>query len=651
MQGWATTACICDSQESQSIVPAAISTIDVAIPLSLAHIVFRPPARFGSLPPNPIQKKGFPLKISRLRVGNEDFLVSSMIERCPKSMMLRELVKNAIEAAINARAGGHRIEIAPRVIAGGRKLAIWNTGPGMDADELFRMCDIASSIGKENALDQNFGMGAKVASLPSNPHGIRYRSCKAGRVHQVIMGKRDEAYGRLHQVTEAGTLGEVMEVTEQAVADGRSLDMDWTEVVLLGTRDEHDTVADPFAGNPSMAPGWIAAELYSRFYALPPGISLLLSEECNSTGAPRAFVPIGARVGEFANYEAVPTDRGITLHYFYDAPDQERTGRLMSDRGALQPAQSSAALIYRGEIYDFRPGWAWLHEAPVYGIPFGARNFSVYIQLPDDFPLLPDGYRQFLRHTHNLQHHVQAREFAAMALRFRPAWLIELLRNFAPDARHTDHLKGEMAGLFRTLKVRRRWWPPGDGTPPPPGEGIEYEVAPQIVPLRDENDIRERGMEHKAARFYGETHQLFVNTTYSGFTAFRDLLEQEYAAFDDLEKMRLASMTITEQMLIRQVCRKLVFGLSKREVWHGWEVDQATSMYSLTLAADDNADLFATARDEMNRQLGIDKPPAPRPDPRIEDARLRFASAMEELLSLRSPQPGNQPLELLMRFG
>ena len=80
---------------------------------------------------------------------------------------------------------------------------------------------------------------------------------------------------------------------------------------------------------------------------------------------------------------------------------------------------------------------------------------------------------------------------------------------------------------------------------------------------------------------------------------------------------------------------------------NGWEVDQATSMYSLTLAVDDNAALFAEAREEMRRQLGV----VDLPDPRVEDARLRFATAMEELLSLRSPQRTNRPVELLMRFG
>jgi hypothetical protein len=113
--------------------------------------------------------------------------------------------KKRVGAAVNATAGGQRVEMAPLTVDSGRKLAIWNTGPGMDADELYRMCDIASSIGKENALDQNFGMGAKVASLPSNRHGIRYRSCKAGRVHQVLMGKRNDVYGRLRQMGQMAT--------------------------------------------------------------------------------------------------------------------------------------------------------------------------------------------------------------------------------------------------------------------------------------------------------------------------------------------------------------------------------------------------------------------------------------------------------------
>ena len=64
--------------------------------------------------------------ITRLRVGNEDFLVAAMIERCPKSMMIRELLQNALEAAQSAPNGERRVEFSALTVDGARKLALWN---------------------------------------------------------------------------------------------------------------------------------------------------------------------------------------------------------------------------------------------------------------------------------------------------------------------------------------------------------------------------------------------------------------------------------------------------------------------------------------------------------------------------------------------
>lgn len=584
------------------------------------------------------------MQIQRLRVSNEDFLVSSIIERCPKSMMMRELVKNAFEAAVLAPEGRRRVEIAPVIVEGVRKLSIWNTGPGMDAAELRAMCDIASSIGKANALDQNFGMGAKVASLPSNTHGIRYRSCKNGRVNQVVMGKRDGLYGRLLQDGSDGQRLEVIDVTQAARADGQVTDSDWTEVVLFGKRIDHDTVVAPYDNDPKMPPAWIAEELYRRFAALPADVEFTLRDGCNTRGGDQRFAPMLSRLGAYAKYEAVAAERGVRIHYLYDAPNPATPGGLRSAVNALQPARSSAALLYRDEIYDFLPPAAWTQLAPVFGIPFGAKYISIFVELPADFPLMPDAYRQFLRHNHNLQHNIQVREFSQMALRHRPAWLLDLLQSFAPDAKHIDSVHGVMAAMFRSLGVRRRWWPPGgDGKPRPPGNGeIEYEVAPQIVPLRDEADIRERGMEKKAARFYPETHQVFVNTGYSAFVDFAGLLEAEYAAHEDQERVRRTALKISERVLTYRVCRKLVYGLAKRGDWHGGEVDQATSMFSLTLAADDHTDHLAEAREEMRQQLGE----SDSIDPRLVKAREKLVIAMEDLLAV-SPRRGPSTVRTL----
>src|SRR5690606_13981057 len=113
-----------------------------------------------------------------------------------------------------------------------RKLAIWNTGPGMSSVELDHICDLAASFGKDMALEGNFGMGAKVASLPSNPLGMRYRSCRDGVVSQVILGKRDGKYGKVWVPVE-DLFEEVVDVTDQVRLEGEyALDEDWTEVVL-----------------------------------------------------------------------------------------------------------------------------------------------------------------------------------------------------------------------------------------------------------------------------------------------------------------------------------------------------------------------------------------------------------------------------------
>jgi hypothetical protein len=78
---------------------------------------------------------------SHLRIAkeNEDFVVASMIERCPKTMMIRELVMNALEAASKAPIDRRRVEIRPFDFEGTPKLAIWNTGPGMSDSQLLRL--------------------------------------------------------------------------------------------------------------------------------------------------------------------------------------------------------------------------------------------------------------------------------------------------------------------------------------------------------------------------------------------------------------------------------------------------------------------------------------------------------------------------------
>ncbi len=314
-------------------------------------------------------------EVSALQVADEEFLVASLIERCPKTMMIRELMMNALEAARLAPEGQRLVEISAVPIDEVEKLCVWNTGPGMDARELLHICNIASSIGKEKSLTGNFGMGAKVASLPSNQRGMRYRSCKNGRVHEVILCKRDGVYGRLRRHHEdTGEYVEVVDMTDIAAAEGRTLEQDWTEVVLLGNGPCQDTVWDPYNSDPKQDTQWLATFLYHRFYRLPDGVKVTLLKGTHKLDGNRPFLAIPARANVFEKQETVLAAGGIKIHYIFDAPYDKATGagHNRSISGAIASAVSTCAIVYKDEMYDVRKGRNWTFDAPIFElVPVG----------------------------------------------------------------------------------------------------------------------------------------------------------------------------------------------------------------------------------------------------------------------------------------
>ncbi len=587
-------------------------------------------------------------KVSALQVADEDFLVASLIERCPKAMMIRELMMNALEAARLAPENRRLVEISATQFDGVSKLTIWNTGPGMDGLELLKICNIASSIGKEKSLTGNFGMGAKVASLPSNMRGMRYRSNKNGCVHEVILCKVEGVYGRLRRHhPESGEYLEVVDVTDLVAQEGRALHEDWTEVVLLGNAADQDTVRDPFNGDPEQDAQWLATYLYHRFYRLPDGVKVTLLKGTNKLDGNRQFEPIPARVRYFERNETVSVRGGIKIHYLYDAPYDKATGsgHNRSISGAVASAVSTCAVVYRDEMYDVRKGRGWTFDAPIFGIPFGARHISVHVELPANFPVVPDGYRQFLRHAGGEQPHVQATDFAELVRESRPQWLIELIRTFAPDSTSNDDIRNELQSLLNHLRVRRtspKVVPQGStnvatGTGPGvdidrgTGNGIggdgprpkptdlsvlptgakraamfkNLERAPEIFLLREDDEIEDKEIKGRSARFYMEAGHLFVNMRYPAIAEMCSQLEAEYADAPDVEIMRTLALQHAERTMILRVGRTVVYALAKQlnKEWDQKALERASSPESLSMAADDFGESMQNIRRAMGKAL------------------------------------------------
>lgn len=576
----------------------------------------------------------------KLGVHDGDFLVASMIERCPKIMMLRELLMNAVEAASRAEPGARRIEVSGVQIEGARKLCIWNSGPGMDAEELFRMCDIASSIGKAKGLDRNFGMGAKVASLPSNQLGVRYRSCRAGRVHQVLIGKRDGVYGRIAQAdAQTGLEAVVVDVTASAIADGRSTEADWTEVVLFGNRSEQDTVADPYDRDPKMLRNWLPTAIYSKFFRLDDSIELVLGADLTPMGKTRRIFPLASRISRrFAKHDTVVLPEGITIHYLYDPKHPSLEQRNASFEDGLVPDASIGGIIHSDELYELRRGNYWTLDAPSFGISFGARHISCLVELSSTFPARPDGYRQFLRYAVGSQDHIRLADFAELIRANRPQWLRALIDEMSPDADLSRDIAEQLRQLMaavgvkrKRLKARRLPVPPAstasasshindqprdaskanpkpdpasDQTPPPdqPAEMVEdTELAPELLLVREPEEIADRNLTHRAARYYPESHQLFINLGYNSVQRLAASLRAAAPAVATGLAVDAVATSIAEQDLILRVGRALVMGLAKRDLNQGWnEADKrmAVGSEALTIAADD---IFANRPELMRR--------------------------------------------------
>lgn len=591
-------------------------------------------------------------QVTPIKIADIDFTVSRQIEQCPKTMMLRELAMNAIEAAAKAPAGRRIVEIKGKAISecgDTRKLTIWNTGPGMSSTELDHICDLAASLGKDMALEGNFGMGAKVASLPSNTLGMRYRSCRNGVVSQVVLGKREGIYGKVWIPIE-DSFEEVVDVTEQVAQELEyRLDEDWTEVVLYGNRPDQDTVADPYDGDPKQDRQWITTYLYHRFYSLPEGVELNLHEGTHPRDGRRQFKPIPERADAFGRVEAVDVGDGIRIHYLYD-PAYQDGGHNKSISGSLTSSVSTTAIVFRDEMYDVRKGRKWAADAPAFGIPFGARHISVHVELPDNFPVRHEPYRRFVQLTGGDQRQVVVEDFAELVFRNRPEWLIEIINSLAPkSSASTDDLRKELQDLLNQLRVKTkspREAPEGlylvddggargarpdhkdgsggdsDRTLISPNDLIfnpggakradiskNLEQAPEIIPLRDPEQVEEKGITGKAARYVRETNQLFVNLTYSAVGAAQEDLSLRYATYEEPEIVRELARQWAERLVMGRVGYAVVYAQAKQLIreWTSDDVKKALEPESLSLAADGWRDAVSTAYRSISRRLGAAK--------------------------------------------
>ncbi|MBZ9860008.1 hypothetical protein [Mesorhizobium sp. CA12] len=600
------------------------------------------------------------MKAEPLNINDKRFLINRLIEQAPVNTLIREFFKNADESAALAPEGSRLIEIYPVEIDGVRKLAFWNTGPGMDGTELKRATDLSSSIGKVMALDGNFGIGAKVSGLTMSKTGIRYRSCKNGSVSEVTIGydEHEETYVRFPALLPDGSSDTVYDVTDAVLAEGKPTDLDWTEVVLFGESDDHDTVAEPLGKGKFVDRSFVPSAIFRRFAAFSDGVEVRIDVAMtkgggkDETGRYRQLRPLADVLDRLPQTQRVhDQNTGLAIHYIHD-PKHPLSSHTLSARA--NPATSSTtfcAVVHKGERYDFKNSKAWSAAAPKFGIPFGSKVLTIEIEIPNSMAL-PNQYRDGLLWP-NDRSPLTADDFADYVRALMPEWVKEVIRAESPESdENLDDLQTDLQKLLDEFRVPTLAFSPsknpnavkmenysegndtsqrldadldlpGDGelggeqriqphsarakadkvrkapSGSKPSRALQaLERVPDIKILVDPEEVAGKNLKGRAGRYYSESQTLFVNGLYPIVERMAAELEQDLAGTGEPEVVRAECLRAARRSAAFRVGKVTCYAISKRlsEDWSGDDLESATSPESLSMAADDYVQGLSVAK-------------------------------------------------------
>jgi len=580
-------------------------------------------------------------------------MVTSQIDRAPQWTMVRELTMNAIEAASKAQ-GEKTVHWTSALWKGTRKAVIWNTGPGMDAAELKSATDLACEINKNLGLDENFGVGAKVSSLRNNRLGMRFRSCKAGKVSEVILGydPHDKLYVRFERDL-GGKRDTVIDVTTAAIKDGRDVSYEWTEVMLLGNREDQDTTQRLFAAGSDSEKAYIANTLYRRFYRLSEGVKVKLDACYHRLDGTRNFLPIGQRYDKFERHETVHIpELNIKIHFLHDPWVGDRSGLRASSRGALSSTTTTCSLVHKDEMYSVMTAKEWSAEAPRFGIPFGSKELCVHIELADD-DARPTQYRERLI-SKQTGDDILPKDFSFEVRERMPEWVKEVIRNASPrQTEDYSDIRKELQTLLNKYKVKvlgRHLSPAGEPSTERESQGQDlwpvgstkgvlvdpkhdtrprtrrlvheapegstttslyeiYEKPPQIIMLETQEAVDEKKLKGRAAEFFMETGTLFINGLYEAVDRTIADIEPEFAAQGDPESVRTLATKAARWAMAFRVGKATVFALAKRlnEDWSESDMRAALTKESLSIAADNYEESLSVVRRRVREGLKLER--------------------------------------------
>ena len=558
-----------------------------------------------------------------MSVADMTFLVNRLGQDCAPLQYIRELTENAIQGI--EQLADPKGEVIWDIdwnhfeFSGGvYKLACIDTGVGLTGPEMVEFINKLSSSFHEQSADGNFGVGAKIAAAPKNPHGLVYLSWKNGVGHMIhLWFDADEGVYGLRRWPKNS--GEFWTPVTEEVKPSQIKDHG-TMVVLMGKTDEDNTMEPP-AGTP-MRSRWILRYLNTRYFRFPEGVSVKTREgwELAKSNTKHNFLREVQGQGPWLDSSCESKGsfelNAATAHWWILREDVDK------DSGHNAPGGHVAAL-YQDELYEMMIGRAGFARLQAFGIIFGPHRVVIYIE-PD-----PVEERSVSANTSRTQLLMNGELLAwsDWAGEFRekmPAEIAQMQEEMSAKIGETDHKKAiherlkQIQDLLRFTRFRPT--PEGKTSVDPDlqnyggvakaddnsrsaepkergskggragdiyalfaeaggsfGDPVDGLSEPDVTWLSEENGSRNPpDLDDRAARFLMSQNKLLIN---GDFRVFTDMIERWVQVYEDvpgaINTVRATVREWFEQQLVETVLSALALRRTGR-----WSLSELESLWS-----------------------------------------------------------------------
>lgn len=557
-----------------------------------------------------------------LNVANSSFALERLAADCEPLQFLRELTQNSLEALGESR-GVVRWEADTWSVEGrataARKLSVHDTGCGMTGAEMVSRIGQLFSSGQRQALDGNFGIGAKISALPRNPHGLLYLSWRDGTGAKVLLRRQGEEWV-IHDWGE-GTLYDHIGFDEAPPAIAHA--GHGTLVTLLGAADDEDTVVKP-EGSRLAATTWLPKYLNSRYFRIPAGAKVTAPRE--NAAAQRSVTGQQSALDRLAQHRGTVNLgwNGVRAHWWILAENASKKD------GSYWNLGGHVGFVLNDEIYETTaPGNSSYSRLRSCGVSFGYQRVVIYFEAPAALHgrLLADTSRSRLRLDHQEVPWPELEEAFAAQL---PADLKTFAEQSAPQRSSLDlkeALDKRLAPVLLALGLQRyRKDPNGDeradtsgtlgggnpgtrsetqpsgGTPGTkggaggssdhPGGGPGGEAArkvghltyPEVTWLREADGTRpDDELSDRGASWDRRANRILVNGDFRGITGLEAHWAERLEGIAGAEELIRTTLETEIDLALIEAVLSVQLLQTNKAMWKGEDRDAALSDEALTL--------------------------------------------------------------------